>query len=148
MDQASYNPDPAAHPGLHLIALFEGAKGVLALGIAVGLALLGPDRLREQDGVGPMAGQTNFRVIGAATTRSRGVRFGEIETMAETERAIRTAVQQEDRIGRSIVRMISNSILLKAEVEDRWEISPVLRLVFGADEVAAVTADLERMAAE
>ena len=56
--------------------------------------------------------------------------------------------QQEDRIGRSIVRMTSNSILLKAEVEDRWEISPVLRLVFGADEVAAVTADLERMAAE
>lgn len=56
--------------------------------------------------------------------------------------------QQEDRIRRSLVRMTSNSILLKAEVEDRWEISPVLRLVFGADEVAAVTADLERMAAE
>ncbi len=47
MDQASYNPDPAAHPGLHLIALFEGAKGVLALGIAAGLALLGPNRLRD-----------------------------------------------------------------------------------------------------
>ena len=45
------------------------------------------------DGVGPMAGQSRFRVIGAATTRSRGVRFGEIEAMQETERAIRTAVQ-------------------------------------------------------
>ncbi|MBF9034513.1 cell division protein FtsA [Rhodobacterales bacterium HKCCE2091] len=45
------------------------------------------------DGVGPMAGQAGFRVIGAATTRSRGVRFGEIDTVQETERAIRTAIQ-------------------------------------------------------
>ncbi len=34
--------------------------------------------------VGSLAGQAGFRVIGAATTRSRGVRFGEIEAMAET----------------------------------------------------------------
>jgi len=34
-----------------------------------------------------------FRVVGAANTRSRGVEFGEICTMDETERAIRTAVQ-------------------------------------------------------
>ncbi|WP_062763428.1 cell division protein FtsA [Falsirhodobacter sp. alg1] len=53
----------------------------------------GPDRMREQDGVGSMAGQSQFRVIGAASTRSRGVRFGEISVMNETERAIRTAVQ-------------------------------------------------------
>lgn len=47
----------------------------------------------DQDGVGPMAGQWAFRVVGACPTRSRGVRFGEIAQMAETERAIRTAVQ-------------------------------------------------------
>ncbi|MFP4326465.1 MAG: cell division protein FtsA [Paracoccaceae bacterium] len=47
----------------------------------------------EGDGVGSLAGQSGFRVIGAATTRSRGVRFGEIADMQETERAIRTAVQ-------------------------------------------------------
>lgn len=52
---------------------------------------------------------------------------------------------QEDRIGRAIAKMAGNSVLLKAEADDRWEISPVLRLVFGPDEVAAVTADLERM---
>ncbi|MBU2982869.1 cell division protein FtsA [Lentibacter algarum] len=46
----------------------------------------------------PMAGQAGFRVIGAATTRSRGVRFGEIEMMAETERAIRTAVQAAQKM--------------------------------------------------
>ncbi|QBY00946.1 cell division protein FtsA [Rhodophyticola sp. CCM32] len=51
------------------------------------------DDFRPADGVGAMAGQSSFRVIGAATTRSRGVKFGEIETMQETERAIRTAVQ-------------------------------------------------------
>ncbi|WP_372609800.1 cell division protein FtsA [Aquicoccus sp.] len=48
--------------------------------------------------VGSMAGQAGFRVIGAATTRSRGVRFGEIEAMAETERAIRTAVQAAQKM--------------------------------------------------
>ncbi|MEC3861952.1 cell division protein FtsA [Mesobacterium sp. TK19101] len=53
---------------------------------------------REDDGVGSLAGQSGFRVIGAATTRSRGVRFGEISTMAETERAIRTAVQAAQKM--------------------------------------------------
>ncbi|MGR3436047.1 MAG: cell division protein FtsA [Shimia sp.] len=58
----------------------------------------GPVRFREQDGVGSMAGQSAFRVIGAATTRSRGVRFGEIDTMPEAERAIRTAVQAAQKM--------------------------------------------------
>jgi cell division protein FtsA len=47
-----------------------------------------------------MAGQSRFRVIGAATTRSRGVRFGEIHAMQETERAIRTAVQAAQNMAR------------------------------------------------
>jgi cell division protein FtsA len=50
------------------------------------------------DGVGPMAGQAAFRVIGAATTRSRGVRFGEIAAMNDTESAIRTAVQAAQKM--------------------------------------------------
>jgi cell division protein FtsA len=45
-----------------------------------------------------MAGQSQFRVIGAATTRSRGVRFGEVDAMQETERAIRTAVQAAQKM--------------------------------------------------
>ncbi len=53
---------------------------------------------READGVGPMAGQSQFRIIGAATTRSRGVRFGEIAAMGETERAIRTALQAAQKM--------------------------------------------------
>ncbi|MGB8622417.1 MAG: cell division protein FtsA [Paracoccaceae bacterium] len=58
----------------------------------------GPDRFRGGDGVGSLAGQSGFRVIGAATTRSRGVRFGEIDAMQETERAIRTAVQAAQKM--------------------------------------------------
>ncbi|WP_298678176.1 cell division protein FtsA [uncultured Lentibacter sp.] len=54
--------------------------------------------LSESSAMGAMAGQAGFRVIGAATTRSRGVRFGEIDTMAETERAIRTAVQAAQKM--------------------------------------------------
>lgn len=56
------------------------------------------DELRPTDGVGAMAGQSSFRVIGAATTRSRGVKFGEIDTVQETERAIRTAVQAAQKM--------------------------------------------------
>jgi cell division protein FtsA len=47
----------------------------------------------EEGVIGSLAGQSGFKVIGAATTRSRGVRFGEISAMQETERAIRTALQ-------------------------------------------------------
>ncbi|CAN5730081.1 cell division protein FtsA [soil metagenome] len=39
-----------------------------------------------------------FRVIGAANTRSRGVRFGEIAEMEETERAVRTAIQAAQKM--------------------------------------------------
>src|SRR6476659_485507 len=42
-----YNPDPHAHPGLHIIALIEAVKGVLAVIAASGLALLGPAPLQR-----------------------------------------------------------------------------------------------------
>lgn len=42
-----YDPDPSHHPGLHLIALFEAAKGSLALLSASGLELLGPAPIRR-----------------------------------------------------------------------------------------------------
>lgn len=54
--------------------------------------------LPTSEGVGPMAGQSQFRVIGAATTRARGMRHGEIEVMAETERAVRTVVQAAQKM--------------------------------------------------
>ena len=59
--------------------------------------------LRDAESLGPLAGQASVRVIGAATTRSRGVRFGEIDAMAETERAIRTAVQAAQKMANTRV---------------------------------------------
>ncbi|MEO0676434.1 MAG: cell division protein FtsA [Pseudomonadota bacterium] len=83
-------------------AMQRGVIAILDVGTSKIACLVlrfdGPDRFREQDGLGSLAGQSAFRVIGAATTRSRGVRFGEIDAMAETERAIRTAVQAAQKM--------------------------------------------------
>jgi len=83
-------------------AMQRGVIAILDIGSSKVACLIlrfdGTDLLRESDGVGPMAGQSSFRVIGAATTRSRGVHFGEIAVMNETERAIRTAVQSAQKM--------------------------------------------------
>ncbi|MCB6176558.1 cell division protein FtsA [Rhodobacter sp. Har01] len=83
-------------------AMQRGVIAILDVGTSKIACLIlrfdGEARLRETDGVGPMAGQSQFRIIGAATTRSRGVRFGEITQMNETERAIRTAVQAAQKM--------------------------------------------------
>ena len=83
-------------------AMQRGVIAILDIGSSKIACLIlrfdGPDQFRESDGVGSLAGQSAFRVIGAATTRSRGVRFGEIDAMQETERAIRTAVQAAQKM--------------------------------------------------
>jgi uncharacterized membrane protein (DUF2068 family) len=45
--ETPYNPVPQAHPGLHVLALFEGLKGLLALIAAASLEVLGPQPLRH-----------------------------------------------------------------------------------------------------
>ena len=83
-------------------AMQRGVVAILDVGSSKIACLVlrfdGPETFGDGDGVGSMAGQSSFRVIGAATTRSRGVRFGEIDAMAETERAIRTAVQAAQKM--------------------------------------------------
>ncbi len=83
-------------------AIQRGVIAVLDIGTAKVACLVlrfdRPDGVVETEGVGPMAGQSGFRVIGAATTRSRGVRFGEICAMQETERAVRTALQAAQKM--------------------------------------------------
>ena len=82
------------------IALQRGVIAVLDVGTSKVACLV----LRfygnggEDDGFSSLAGQSGFRVIGAATTRSRGVRFGEVASMGETERAIRTAVHAAQKM--------------------------------------------------
>lgn len=50
------------------------------------------------------------------------------------------------RVNGSWTKMISHGILASTTTEDRFEISPVLRLIFGADEIAAVQAEYRRLA--
>ena len=47
MTETHYNPAPQAHPGLHVLAFFEGLKGLLALIAAASLEMLGPQPLRN-----------------------------------------------------------------------------------------------------
>jgi len=88
-------------------ALQRGVLAVLDIGTwkisCLVLKIDGPDSFADGDGVGSMAGQSRFRVIGAASTRSRGVRFGEIDAMAEAERAIRTALQSAQKMAQTRV---------------------------------------------
>lgn len=83
-------------------AMQRGVVAILDIGSSKIACLIlrfdGPDRTRSTDGVGSLAGQSMFRVLGAATTRSRGVRFGEVDAMQETERGIRTAVQAAQKM--------------------------------------------------
>jgi cell division protein FtsA len=83
-------------------AMQRGVVAILDIGTSKIACLIlrfdGQAEFAGQDGVGSMAGQSSFRIIGAATTRSRGVRFGEIDAMQETERAIRTAVQAAQKM--------------------------------------------------
>jgi cell division protein FtsA len=88
--------------GMRTAAMQRGVIAILDVGSSKIACLVlrfdGPERPHGADGAGPLAGQSAFRVIGAATTRSRGVRFGEVDAMAETERAIRTAVQAAQKM--------------------------------------------------
>ena len=83
-------------------ALQRGVVAILDVGSSKIACLVlrfdGTGRLSEDNSIGSLAGQSGFRVVGAATTRSRGVQFGEITAMQETERAIRTALQAAQKM--------------------------------------------------
>ena len=82
-------------------AIQRGVVAILDIGTSkIACLILRFDGMEPQgdDGIGSLAGQSSFRVIGAATTRSRGVKLGEIDAMQETERAIRTAVQAAQKM--------------------------------------------------
>ncbi len=82
-------------------AIQRGVVAVLDVGTSKIACLIlrfdGPEPDRAEEAGGALAGQTQFRVIGAATTRARGMRFGAVEAMNETERAIRTVVQSAQK---------------------------------------------------
>jgi cell division protein FtsA len=93
---------------LRKVAMQRGAVAVLDIGsfkVACLVLKVGGDGPAPAlaDGPAAMTARTAYRVIGAGTTRSRGVRFGEIAAMAETERAVRTALQAAQRMAQTRV---------------------------------------------
>ncbi len=89
---------------LRRAAMQRGVIAIIDVGTSkVACLVLRFDRTNqpgEADGVGSMAGQDAFRVVGAACTRSRGVRLGEIDAIYETELAIRTVVQSAQKMAK------------------------------------------------
>jgi len=83
-------------------AMQRGVIAILDVGSSKVACLVlrfdGTGRLSEDNSIGSLAGQSGFRVIGAATTRSRGIQFGEVNAMQETERAIRTALKAAQKM--------------------------------------------------
>ena len=80
------------------VAMKRGLVAVLDIGTSKFACLVlkfdpEEDTAHPGDGVGRLDGHANMRVVGAATTRARGMEFGDIVSMEEAERAIRTAVQ-------------------------------------------------------
>ncbi len=88
-------------------AIQRGVIAILDVGTSKIACLVlrfdGRERVPEGEGIGAMAGQTQFRVIGASTTRSRGIALGETCAVQETERAIRTAVQAAQKMANARV---------------------------------------------
>lgn len=89
------------------VALQKGLVAVLDVGtskIACMILQFDPSvQMNAQEGMTAIANHGAFRVVGVATTRSRGVRFGEVSKMEETERAIRTAVQAAQKMANARV---------------------------------------------
>lgn len=83
-------------------ALQRGALAILDLGSTkIGCLILrfdGLDPSLASDQVGSLAGQSSFQVVGSAITRSRGIEFGDISSMQEAERAIRTVLQSAQKM--------------------------------------------------
>ncbi|QPH55072.1 cell division protein FtsA [Pontivivens ytuae] len=79
-----------------LVAIVDlGSSKITCLILAIDFALL---RATRADGVGRLDGQAGLKVIGAATTRSRGIELGEIAAMEEVERGVRTVINAAQKM--------------------------------------------------
>ena len=125
-------------------ALQRGVIAVLDVGTSkIGCLILKFDGTEEKidgDGVGSLAGQSGFQVIGSALTKSRGIEYGEIVSMPETERAIRTALQSAQKLANSrvdhVIACVSGGsprsyglkggVDIKSEIVDETDIADVI----------------------
>ncbi|MGR3485177.1 MAG: cell division protein FtsA [Paracoccaceae bacterium] len=76
------------------VALLDvGTSKIVCLILAFDGAAEGAPVAANDHGVGALAGQSAFRIVGCATTRARGMAAGEIAHARETESAIRTVLR-------------------------------------------------------
>ncbi|MEM9552183.1 MAG: cell division protein FtsA [Pseudomonadota bacterium] len=130
-------------------AMQRGVVAILDVGSSKIACLVlrydGDGQLSDDNSIGSLAGQSGFRVIGAATTRSRGVQFGEVTAMQETERAIRTALQAAQKMAEIRVDHViacfsganprSYGLDAKIEIEDQSVSEPDIARVLAACDV-------------
>ncbi|MEL7416790.1 MAG: cell division protein FtsA, partial [Pseudomonadota bacterium] len=108
----------------HVAVIDIGSSKMTCLILAIDYGLL---RAQKLDGVGKLDGHAGIKVVGASTTRSRGVELGEIANMDEVERGLMTVVQAAQKMADTRVdhvvacfsggRPRSYGLLGEAEVE-------------------------------
>ena len=92
-----------------LTAIKKGTVALIDLGsskvMCLVLSLTDANRINSFSDDKPRSGVT-FRVIGASTTKSRGIRFGEIYEMREAESAIRTVIQRAQKMAGCLIENV------------------------------------------
>lgn len=92
-----------------LSAIKKGTVALIDLGsskvMCLVLSLTDTNRTNSFSEVTSQPGVT-FRVIGASTTKSRGIRFGEIYDMREAESAIRTVIQRAQKMAGCLIENV------------------------------------------
>ncbi len=92
-----------------LAAIKKGTVALIDLGsskvMCLVISLTDSNQINSFSEVKSQPGVT-FRVIGASTTKSRGIRFGEIYEMREAERAIRTVIQRAQKMAGCLIENI------------------------------------------
>ena len=93
------------------LAIRKGVLGILDLGsskitcFALEFPKLSSDDYQTNSG-SILKSAPAFRVIGVSSTRSRGVRFGEISEMDESEQAIRTVISGAQKMAGKVIEDI------------------------------------------
>lgn len=92
-----------------LTAIKKGTVALIDLGsskvMCLVLSLTDANQINSFSDDKPRSGVT-FRVIGASTTKSRGIRFGEIYEMREAESAIRTVIQRAQKMAGCLIENV------------------------------------------
>ena len=92
-----------------LVAIKKGTVALVDIGsskvMCLVLSLTDTNQINSLSG-GKSRPIVAFRVIGASTTKSRGIRYGEIYEMREAENAIRTVVRRAQKMAGCLIENV------------------------------------------